>query len=375
MRKRHTSIKTLSPLLKHAKILFLILSGLLLLANLYVLSQTRQHAQSYTEQQNQATWFLFQLTKEFSELNVISKFAAHGDEHLNKTQLKYDLTWSRFDLLITNREADTFIALPGAKSFFVGLFEDFKALEGRLQSIQSEQQAKQFSDEIDQLYMSMIQYVNTNFRVQSPLYQSQMEQARNLNVVQFALLILLLICGGLAAIILHKESEFHKVQSLTDSLTGIANRLAMFQVLKDFALSNTPFTLYLLDLNGFKIINDKYGHQAGDKVLKTFSARLTKIHSSCFRIGGDEFAILVKNKPGHISSTLINEVRIMMAEPIEITLHDSSNTEIIAATSIGFAQYPQDSKDINELLLIADGQMYREKHSFRKRGSIDKLAN
>lgn len=115
-----------SAILKRAKYLLLLLSLVVIIANLYFLSATRQHAKSYSEQQNQATWFLFQLSKEFSELNSILPFAATDEDYHQRALLKYELTWSRFDLLLTSREADTYIALPGARIFFSTLFSQCK---------------------------------------------------------------------------------------------------------------------------------------------------------------------------------------------------------------------------------------------------------
>ncbi len=354
--------RNLSPFLKQAKSLLLVLSVALLVANLYVLSSTLNHARSYSEQQNQATWFLFQLTKEFSELTSITPFVAQSAE-LNQTMLlKYELTWSRFDLLIANKEADTFITLPGAKDYFVGLFNQFKVLEPRINAIANKQNAEDVAQELDQLYQSMIQYVNINFRVKSPLYQAQMEQARQLNYIQLALLILLILCGVLTIYILHKESLYHKEQSLTDSLTDSCNRLAMFQDLTQYVDQSQPFTLFLLDLNGFKEINDQYGHQVGDQVLISFAARLRQINGSCYRIGGDEFALLIDDPTYTDYQLVIEHIKQLINQPIS-TSHD---VMINAATSIGFASYPTDSDDINELLLIADNNMYREKHALRK---------
>lgn len=359
-----TSIKqnNLSPFLKQAKILLLILSGVLLVANLYVLSATRHHALSYNEQQNQATWFLFQLTKEFSELNSITQFATENDVLNDKTALKYELTWSRFDLLLSNQESDTFISLPGAEDYFSNLFQRFQQLEPKVTSIKTQQDADALSRELNQLYMSMIQYVNTNFRVKSPLYQEQMQQARKLNYVQIALLILLISCSVLTIFILHKESKYHKQQSLTDSLTGICNRLALFQDLAQRLNDQQPFTLYLLDLNRFKQINDRFGHQVGDQVLKVFAKRLRQINPACYRIGGDEFAMLIDNETFSDYNHIIDSVKRVVQSTI-LTIGD---VEVKTDTSIGFATYPADSDEIHELMLIADSNMYREKHALRK---------
>ncbi|NOH78526.1 GGDEF domain-containing protein [Vibrio sp. RE86] len=353
---------TPSSLLQRAKYLLLLCSVALIAANLFFLNATRQHAFSYSEQQNQATWFLFQLTKEFAELNAITPFSADSIDNYAKTELKYELTWSRFDLLLTSREADTFISLPGAETYFQNLFNQFKTLEPQLINVKSAKDAKLLGQEIETLFQSMIDYVNTNFRVKSPLYELQMKAAKDLSQFQFISLILLVVCVALATYILHKESEFHKQQSLTDSLTGIANRLALFQELRSRTENKKPFCLLLLDLNSFKQINDRYGHQAGDRVLRAFAARIGVISPHCYRIGGDEFAIICNVTQTPELTHLAHTIRTETEQAIRL----ADNTELVIGTSIGRAVYPHDSKSIHELMLIADSNMYLEKHAQRE---------
>ncbi|MCZ4292776.1 GGDEF domain-containing protein [Vibrio sinaloensis] len=351
-----------SAILKRAKYLLLLLSLVVIIANLYFLSATRQHAKSYSEQQNQATWFLFQLSKEFSELNSILPFAATDENYHQRALLKYELTWSRFDLLLTSREADTYIALPGARIFFSTLFSQFKALEPRLELIKHPDYVEKVSDEFNVLYMSMIQYVNTNFRIKSPLYRDQMKQAQNLNDIQFASLMLLVLCVCLAMYIFHKESEYHKQLSLTDSLTGIANRLAMFNELHRKIELKQPFQVFLLDLNGFKEVNDKFGHKAGDMVLQAFASRISSLDKKCFRIGGDEFAVISDGLDADAIKNISQSIRQKMEELVTI----SDDHQIKVSASVGCACFPYDSREINELLLIADTTMYSEKHANRQ---------
>ncbi|RTZ18195.1 GGDEF domain-containing protein [Vibrio aquaticus] len=358
MRKR---ISNLNPavLLVKAKYLLLILSAIVVAANLYFLNSTRTHAESYTEQQNQATWFLFQLTKEFSELKTITPFSADSETYRARTLLKYELTWSRFDLLLTSQEADTFIALPGARNYFQSLFNQFKSLEPQLEQIHTKQGAERLGQEFSVLFQSMIEYVNTNFRVKSPLYQTQMDAAKSLHNTQLISLMLLVVCIVLAMFILHKEAVYHKILSRTDSLTGIGNRLAMFYDLNKKLSQKQPFTLYLLDLNGFKQINDRYGHLAGDQVLRTITGRLNELRLECYRIGGDEFAVISGQTEADAINQTIDLIHDSGFKPVML----KDDTYLDITTSIGIACYPQDSNQVAELLKKADLSMYSDKRS------------
>lgn len=351
-----------SALLKRAKYLLLLLSVVLIVANLYFLSATRQHAHSYSEQQNQATWFLLQLTKEFTELKSIVPFSTSNEEYMDKTLLKYELTWSRFDLLLTSDEADSFISLPGAREFFTTLFHHFQALEPKIVQLKTPQQAAALGLELDTLYQSMVKYVNTNFRVKSPLYEYQQRAANDLNQFQLTSMILLIVCVVLVTFILHKESEYHRQQSLTDSLTGIANRLALFNDLKWRIHNDYPFHLFLLDLNAFKAVNDQYGHQAGDRVLKAFAERLSSLDAECYRIGGDEFAVINDKIAVNELHSITEAIHHQMRASIIVT----DGTVIHISTSVGSARFPEDAGELNELMQLADNNMYVEKHTARK---------
>ena len=214
-----------SLLLKQAKYLLIAVCGVLIVANFYFLKATPQHAHSYREQQNQVTWFLLHLTKEFTELKTLVPFAGSNLTDLERAQLKYELTWSRFDLLLNSKTSNSFISLPGARDFFEQIFADFQLLESEFANLETPSQAAT-------LYQSVIQYVNTNFRVKSPLYEHQKRAANRLNQFQLASLMLFIICIVLVSFIFNKEAEHHKQLSLTDSMTGVANRLALFNELK-----------------------------------------------------------------------------------------------------------------------------------------------
>tara|TARA_Y100001956_G_scaffold82110_1_gene101782 strand:- start:2641 stop:3753 length:1113 start_codon:yes stop_codon:yes gene_type:complete len=354
----------LSPILSRAKFLLLVMSVILIVANLYLLSATRHLADSYSARQNQATWFLFQLTKEFSELSAIVPFSAKSEAYRNQTLLKYELTWSRFDLLLNSREADTFIRLPGAKTFFETLFNNFKQLEHELELLEQPYYADNVSKRVSSLYMAMIQYINTNFRIQSPLYREQMKQAEMLHSAQIALLVLLAISASLAGYIIHLEAKHHRVLSLTDSLTKIRNRLALFNDLNKHLLEQKPFTIYLLDLNGFKQINDKHGHQAGDKALKEIAKRLSTVGLPCYRIGGDEFALI--EFKGASRDMVCAQINHCFIERIQIDREQFATL----ATSIGVASYPKDALQISQLISIADGEMYRMKFGSKNDASF-----
>lgn len=351
--------QALHPWVYRAKTLLILISALLVVANLYTLSSTRDLARSYSDQQNQATWFLFQLTKEFTEMIAESPYAIHSEQKMARVWLKYELTWSRFDVILNSREAEGFMGLEGTYPFFKRAFDDFKMLEPYLMAAKDEASMARFEAQSQQLYQRIISYINENFKIQSPIYLHQKQQAYWLTQIQFALMFVLFACIGLVSYILHAEARFHKLLALTDPLTGLSNRLAMFAALKRYTVQQS-FSLLLLDLNGFKAINDTLGHQAGDSALKQVAYRLAHIPTFdywVFRMGGDEFAIILDS----VDPDDLAGMQTLIMECFDAAFQLPSLESYPLSTSIGVSRFPYDALDINQLVHIADKNMYQMK--------------
>ncbi|SDI22314.1 ligand-binding sensor domain-containing diguanylate cyclase [Paraburkholderia phenazinium] len=152
-----------------------------------------------------------------------------------------------------------------------------------------------------------------------------------------------------------------------DGLTGLANRRHFnddLQHLVEQARRGTDFALVLVDLDRFKPINDAYGHDAGDAVLKAVGSRLrltTREVDLVSRLGGDEFAVLL-SQPGdrEAVAAVCERIIAMFAQPIP---YRSLSLEVRA--SIGVAQCPQDARDATALYKAADVALYAAKEAGR----------
>ncbi|HAS6097985.1 TPA: diguanylate cyclase [Vibrio vulnificus] len=362
MHKTQTSLYK-SPFSTTAKLTLLAITLSLLLANILLLKETRTLARSYSDSQNQATWFLFNLSKELSDLVSESRHAEKNSYNIKRVELKYELTWSRFDLLINSRESDSFLSRAEVRVFFVELFEQFQALEPTLQRAVAgeENAAVLFHRGADKLYLSMIDYVARNFRLASPLYRQQQVQAQLLYQAQFVLLGIFVLCAGIMGYFFFKEARFHKKMALTDPLTQLPNRIGLFLHIEKMMEANARFSIYLLDLNGFKTINDTLGHQAGDLALKEVARRLRQLEHSQVRVcrmGGDEFAILCQHTDDDEHQVLNQVIHQLFVPPIQL-----ENGPAKLSTSIGRACFPEDSSNVDTLINIADKRMYRMKFS------------
>ena len=145
----------------------------------------------------------------------------------------------------------------------------------------------------------------------------------------------------------------------TDSLTGLFNERYFSRVLNICEAKKLPFVLYYLDLDRFKPVNDTYCHLMGDRLLKEIAARLLRCIRSrdyAFRIGGDEFALIV-------SADMDEEQRARMTERIQTTLSAPvvlDGKELSVGVSCGCACYPEDG-DASQVRITADSRMYAEK--------------
>ena len=149
--------------------------------------------------------------------------------------------------------------------------------------------------------------------------------------------------------------------SLTDELTGLPNRRALMSATDDALKAGTPFGLMLLDLDGFKDVNDSLGHSTGDEVLTSLAERMRSALDPdvlVARLGGDEFALLV---PGADDLELLEcaeRVRAVLQQPLRVEAIDLS-----LDASVGIAVRSVVDTSSTELLRRADIAMYEAKES------------
>ncbi len=155
--------------------------------------------------------------------------------------------------------------------------------------------------------------------------------------------------------------------ALHDNLTRLPNRILLEdrleQALNKANREKTQFALMFMDLDGFKAVNDAFGHHVGDNLLIGVTERMTeqmKGHYTLARMGGDEFVLLLEidepNDAAAVADTLVKAVD----RPFDI-----SRYELVVSLSIGIAVYPGDGKDDRELMFNADAAMYHTKNNGR----------
>jgi diguanylate cyclase (GGDEF)-like protein/PAS domain S-box-containing protein len=177
---------------------------------------------------------------------------------------------------------------------------------------------------------------------------------------------LLELSGRLAAIAVKAEASAAELafRATRDLLTGLANRAAFVEYLEK-ALSRVErrpwlVALLFLDLDGLKPVNDRFGHEAGDELLRVVAARLhdaLRPSDTVARFGGDEFAVLCEDLASEDDAcALAARVGALIGEPIPI-----ADTEVTVTASIGVALARGPGTDPDALLRLADQAMYRAK--------------
>ena len=155
-----------------------------------------------------------------------------------------------------------------------------------------------------------------------------------------------------------KQYDIARFYSEKDALTGVYNRRFVDTYFEKHA--HQMFVLLLLDVNDFKLINDHYGHEAGDRFLQTIADELAKCvgpKDLVARWGGDEFLILIQTTgQAHQEKALTETIN-----RIQQNLKNTSPENLEITTSIGSAHYPKQGTTLDQLLRIADKQMYHNK--------------
>ena len=170
--------------------------------------------------------------------------------------------------------------------------------------------------------------------------------------------------AGVATFLLGRQIHTAQMLALRDPLTGLPNRALLddriAQALARSRRLDEPFALLVVDLDGFKGVNDIRGHETGNQVLRTIARRLESVvrqTDTVARVGGDEFVVLSLGTVGDAeAAALVGRMRQTLRRPYRV---EGGVVELDA--SIGWALFPQDGLSPEDLLARADGQMYATK--------------
>ncbi len=172
-----------------------------------------------------------------------------------------------------------------------------------------------------------------------------------------------------------KDIRFEE-PTFIDPLTGLFNQYYLHKFfpeeIEKAKLGNYPLTVFMVDLDGFKEVNDTYGHLSGDEVLKQLSAVIKKVvrqTDMIIRYAGDEFALLLPGADVNRSQALSNR---LVSDVNQYVFKDKNGQEIHLTISVGIASYPLDTEDPGNLIDLADKALYLSKQKGKNRSSFTK---
>ncbi|WP_148186856.1 GGDEF domain-containing protein [Thermotoga petrophila] len=164
---------------------------------------------------------------------------------------------------------------------------------------------------------------------------------------------------------LAEKTRLLEVFSYYDPLTGLPNRRLMEELSKKLlALAKREgkeIAVVFLDLSGFKKINDTFGHEAGDQILKEVSTRLKRVlreNDVIARFGGDEFVFIIYDCGKDCIETVLRRILNSLEKPLDI-----EGQKVQISGNFGVAFYPKDGEEFNNLLRKADFAMYLAKRN------------
>lgn len=198
---------------------------------------------------------------------------------------------------------------------------------------------------LDQLYARLLAYAGLT-----------------LAVALASLIVAYLLVARMRRVVRKAEAHLEYLAHV-DSVTGLQNRHAFNEqlaaTLAEGEQNGGAVGLLLIDLDNFKIVNDTLGHHCGDKLLRLVAGRLLECLRSgdrIFRIGGDEFAIILPAE-GHVDGEgAARKVLAVLSAPFDLDGHD-----IYVTASVGISRYPDDGRDLETLARNADTAMYQAK--------------
>lgn len=189
-------------------------------------------------------------------------------------------------------------------------------------------------------------------------------------VIRLAAWLLIMILAGLF-LLLFRLYRFAHEQSVSDPLTGLANRRLLLgraeYLAQLYSRTGQGFALFFVDLNRFKQVNDRFGHHVGDQLLIEAANRLSQSvrqSDTLARNGGDEFILLQPGVNAGDASTIASKFEAMMDRPFMIEGHS-----LQISASVGCAVFPQDVNNVEAVINLADSRMYERKQEKRARQS------
>ena len=332
----------------------------------------------------ESSWNVFQARFELERLLHSLDLALGPQRDPAALRTRFDLFWSRLDVLRSGNDSRPFRDLPGAGELLQRLETTLErhvaAVSPPLDPAALLTLRMDLAADQDELQRLMLDLLQRSAEAHSALQQD----LRELRPMGWLSLAGLLTSAAILVFLLWREIRHtrrllarteesrDRIQHLAhhDALTGLPNRRLfedrLIQALAVAARARRRLALLYLDLDGFKEINDTLGHRAGDELLRVVAERLaTSVRGgdTIARLGGDEFAVIqIELRTATDAAILAERLMAAAAKPIRVGQQD-----LVIGASVGIALYPDDGGTAEELRANADVALYSAKAAGRAR--------
>lgn len=345
------------PLKRFNKAYFLFIIAFLFIASAsssFLMINKSKHLLSWNER---ATgWALVQFVLlEQSYINTLLQYQ-RGEDVFNELLTAYDLTWSSYKTILEGTDDLAFIVQEGKVARLKAHFKNFQSADPLINPMSQEN----INIILENTYQSnayAMDLLNSEFQGFSTQRHQRDSALVKVNNITFVSLLLLCGCGALFLFVILQDRRRIFYMAYHDSLTNLNNRSALKEKILHLQSEKTSFCTLLIDIDGFKSVNDRFGHDIGDQLLIYLSQKMSEVcHEPCFlaRLGGDEFAIVYFDQ--NTLNQFLDKLLIITKQPINIQHH---RCEVGLSIGVGFST--AEHENWVDIINDADKAMYQAK--------------
>ncbi|MAX32098.1 MAG: GGDEF-domain containing protein [Halomonadaceae bacterium] len=310
-------------------------------------------------------WASSELELELLKFDLALTGLAADMVETEEVELRFNLLWSRVDTLLVGEENRPVREQPGV----LPMLESFKAQlalwEEPIYSLSSDDDAT-IAAILQGLseYRAMAREINVDTFEGESVWR-QLDFIQDIRHRSNLYLVGLMLSGLAMLVLLLRENRRNWRLAYQDLLTGLPNRVSFYHLiakeLGQAARQQSKFALYMIDLNGFKAINDSLGHEVGDRMLQEVAKRLADTigqQGLAARLGGDEFVVLQRLSTHEGPESMAASLWQSLSREVEMV-----DGNLTPQASIGISLYPDHGETKKALLSNADMAMYHAKQS------------
>lgn len=302
-----------------AKLILIVLTSSVLMVNLFTIDRINSINADLSDRKNEATWFVLQLVKEYT--NLITQVSTSPYDPY-KISLAYDLTWSRFDIILTSKESSKFISQANYRLFFEHHFDKFKALEKSLNLTEKKPELRQaLLKRVKLNFSDIIRFINDKFRIENPISEQYRTQLNTLLIMQKASSITLIVLVVFISYVFWLDACLRKKIQRTDALTRTLNRSSLNEDIKSRS-SWSYYELLSIRVHNVPEVNQRYGIDYGDLIIKTTAERIMSALTSdynVYRYNGAHFIALRRKSKVSRDDKYFQNLKDTLDHPLELS--------------------------------------------------------